>query len=274
MNPTDINCKMCGCVFSARDPRKMYCSPECNGAAQYAKQDHSQRQRLKAQRCAQCDTEFKPYSKRNKFCSEPCKNNWNNQHRAYTGVCVGCSSPFTCSNPRQRYCGRPCQLKHTIPTKTLVCVDCGTPFEFKGRTRKHRCAACHAKYWGAYLKAYSDDYVGPYRRALLEKETSLRYAFRLRCYTYYPKQCVVCGHDAAARKGYIDVHHIDGDPTNDTPTNLVPLCKRHHKQVHKKDGRALEDKLFELWPSGQKVIGIVAQQWADEITANSGNATS
>ena len=27
----------------------------------------------------------------------------------------------------------------------------------------------------------------------------------------------------------IEIHHVDGDPSNDSPNNLVPVCKPHHR---------------------------------------------
>ena len=34
----------------------------------------------------------------------------------------------------------------------------------------------------------------------------------------------------------LQVHHIDGDPWNNSPSNLVTLCQEHHKDVHVQDG--------------------------------------
>jgi len=40
-------------------------------------------------------------------------------------------------------------------------------------------------------------------------------------------KCVSCGY-----RGYIEVHHIDGDPLNNHPMNLAPLCRQCHRSVH------------------------------------------
>lgn len=59
-----------------------------------------------------------------------------------------------------------------------------------------------------------------------------------------PKECIICGN----RKDYCEycgnrkldtkltfvVHHKDGDPINNHPSNLVTLCHRCHKLVHNK----------------------------------------
>jgi len=39
-------------------------------------------------------------------------------------------------------------------------------------------------------------------------------------------KCVICG-----KETNIDIHHIDGDPTNNKEENLVPVCKIHHKEI-------------------------------------------
>jgi len=44
-------------------------------------------------------------------------------------------------------------------------------------------------------------------------------------------RCSECG--ARHRRGYIlTVHHIDGDPGNNSPENLVALCQRCHLPLH------------------------------------------
>ena len=44
------------------------------------------------------------------------------------------------------------------------------------------------------------------------------------CELMYPK---VCQHEAK------HVHHIDKDPFNNSPTNLMPVCHACHNHLHK-----------------------------------------
>lgn len=46
-------------------------------------------------------------------------------------------------------------------------------------------------------------------------------------YRVYATPCVICGFE------YSDVHHIDGDHTNNDPANLISLCPNHHRLVHR-----------------------------------------
>lgn len=46
-------------------------------------------------------------------------------------------------------------------------------------------------------------------------------------------QCVICGN----RDG-LNIHHIDTDPTNDDPSNLVTLCSFCHARAHAELHRA------------------------------------
>ena len=41
-------------------------------------------------------------------------------------------------------------------------------------------------------------------------------------------RCQNCGAD-----GRLEVHHRDGDPFNNHPMNLIALCYRCHKRVHR-----------------------------------------
>jgi len=42
----------------------------------------------------------------------------------------------------------------------------------------------------------------------------------------YKKVCALCGDT------YPDLHHIDEDPSNNDPLNLIPLCGNCHRQQH------------------------------------------
>jgi len=50
------------------------------------------------------------------------------------------------------------------------------------------------------------------------------------CFQEYSEECQICGNDEN-----IDVHHRDGDRTNNNIENLIPLCHSCHKQIHNKN---------------------------------------
>lgn len=45
-------------------------------------------------------------------------------------------------------------------------------------------------------------------------------------------RCAVCG-----AHGHLHVHHIDRDPTNDVPDNLITLCETCHARAHRELAR-------------------------------------
>lgn len=54
-------------------------------------------------------------------------------------------------------------------------------------------------------------------------------------YSKYRKDyCEYCGNKKLDTKLTFVVHHKDGDPINNHPSNLVTLCHRCHKLVHNK----------------------------------------
>ena len=51
--------------------------------------------------------------------------------------------------------------------------------------------------------------------------------YRKICFQYYEKKCIICDFDII-----IEVHHIDENHENNSPKNLIPLCRNHHGMVH------------------------------------------
>ena len=54
------------------------------------------------------------------------------------------------------------------------------------------------------------------------------------------KQCVICGEKYEDSDNF-DIHHLDGDRSYTVTTNLVLLCLRCHKKVHKHARSKLSD---------------------------------
>ena len=51
--------------------------------------------------------------------------------------------------------------------------------------------------------------------------------YRTIAFRHHPKQCIICGFDKV-----VAVHHIDEDRSNNSPSNLIPLCPNHHEMYH------------------------------------------
>lgn len=60
------------------------------------------------------------------------------------------------------------------------------------------------------------------------------------CFLYHKKECVICG-----EQNIVEVHHLDENNKNNSPTNLVPLCPNHHKYWHSKFKYLVEQKILD-----------------------------
>jgi len=65
--------------------------------------------------------------------------------------------------------------------------------------------------------------------------------YRRIAFEHHERKCAECG---ATEK--VEVHHRDGDRTNNDPENLLPLCKRHHSMLHRSGLNGLENELMPL----------------------------
>lgn len=68
--------------------------------------------------------------------------------------------------------------------------------------------------------------------------------YREKCLEAKGRVCDICESDED-----IEVHHIDGDRTNDRLENLIPLCAKHHKEIH--NGSLELDEYDDLRPGTQ-----------------------
>jgi hypothetical protein len=72
----------------------------------------------------------------------------------------------------------------------------------------------------------------------------------------YNYQCAKCGY------GFLDIHHIDGDPSNDSIDNLIPLCKKCHNEVH---GNRYSVRLVQLPHKLRKMLKEELSEELDQI---------
>jgi len=277
------NCEMCGIKFEAKRTTRKYCSQRCNDAAQKQKQELN-RQPITAKYCDHCGKLFTPKNnnKRFRFCSWQCKNKWINKHPKYAKICANCGKQFKTNEISHKYCSNLCAGKSGIPTRILKCVDCGKEFTFKGRTRKHRCKLCRPSWLKNYQKRKANEYI--YKaggkpnvgsggnqwgttnhqwRPANEHAGSYAANYRKRCYSLWPKRCIACD----STKG-IQVHHIDGNPSNYEETNLIPLCWLHHiKQIHYKKWNTKEEYVEAFYSMLEKVCRtkIAEKIWNPDI---------
>jgi len=184
-------------------------------------------------------------------------------------VCLGCGACFEVEKPSnpKRYCTHACSAKfRKEPTKQLQCEICGMVFMFKGRTKAKYCVACRKKVRvqcvvksrikrgllerpGVGSGGNQLGNKNPNSLVRREKRQKALTAYRKTCYRYWEHQCVLCG-----ASNHLEVNHIDRDTRNDSPENLVPLCRSCHRGIHRmarKTRRSCEDILFSLWLDGR-----------------------
>lgn len=80
-------------------------------------------------------------------------------------------------------------------------------------------------------------------------------AYRQKCLNEKGEQCDNCGSTEN-----IEVHHIDGDRTNDDLDNLLPLCRDCHSRLHRSGLGGLEDELLPVEDRPQIDTGATAFQ--------------
>ena len=65
-------------------------------------------------------------------------------------------------------------------------------------------------------------------------------SYRDKCLNWYPERCVSCGSDED-----IVVHHVNGDRSNNSLLNLIPVCKSCHSAIHTGNHPIWSEKLRE-----------------------------
>lgn len=178
--------------------------------------------------CSHCKTPFKiagnDYAKKLRrgsavfFCSIQCAN------RFRVKKCEDCKGPT--GERHRRFCP-PCatsrrraRWQQLTPVPCPVCKKDFLPKSSRAQFCSRRCADKahslrmrgagnpHFKTGDSYTKLFIE------MRPLIQERDG---------------GCVVCG----TTKGRMPVHHIDSDPKNNDPKNLIWLCQPHHSRHHK-----------------------------------------
>ena len=124
-------------------------------------------------------------------------------------------------------------ISHFDRTVSLVCSECEKPFTVMLHDKEKRkfCSlvCANQKVRGSALPKNEDELYG-------EKK------FRLICFRYHKKECIICGEDKI-----ISVHHFDENHQNDEPKNLIPMCPTHHCYMHSAHRKLIEDKVINYY---------------------------
>ena len=73
-------------------------------------------------------------------------------------------------------------------------------------------------------------------------------AYRTTCFEFHEKKCVVCG-----EQHIVAVHHLDEDPSNNSPENLIPLCPTHHQYWHSRYRSLIEQTVVDYVSNWNKL---------------------
>ena len=64
--------------------------------------------------------------------------------------------------------------------------------------------------------------------------------YRTTCFIHHERKCCICEWDLI-----VEVHHYDGDRTNSSPENLIPMCPNHHQVWHSKYRSSIEEQVLD-----------------------------
>lgn len=139
--------------------------------------------------------------------------------------CAFCKSPMSRkiypagsreSIPRfmeRKFCTAECMGADSRELKPVACLTCHTVFQPTGRHRKYCKPACGMK--AKIVRPALERAVDKSRREARRKT--------------HRKECKVCQRDYR-----LQVHHIDENPLNNSPANLMVLCFWCHRKAHQK----------------------------------------
>ena len=117
--------------------------------------------------------------------------------------------------------------KYKVITK--ICPVCSNKFETKEGS-KYEKTVCSHSCANVYFRSGEDN---PNWKDGSNK------TYRKICFRYHEHKCVYCDEILI-----LDVHHMDGDRTNQDPVNLIPLCATHHRYWHSKHRHLIRDKVL------------------------------
>jgi 5-methylcytosine-specific restriction endonuclease McrA len=193
--------------------------------------------------CSQCSTEFQlmraeDEKKRRagqvaRLCSSKCSAAWLSVQNARV-VCPQCNVTFGGGKGR-KYCTPKCRKAAQRPLKVKNCPHCRDAFIYSSKRRRYCSRACadaaHSlRMIGTGNSRYKDgtSYAEGFRRMrplILERDRI---------------QCRVCGRGdflipiarGRSRSGLL-IHHLNEDPADNRPENLITLCQPCHGIHHK-----------------------------------------
>ena len=203
------------------------------------------------------------YSKREKTKSLLLENNidwveWKNSKKQNEGICPNCGKVFLKKDKRKKFCCSSCAAsfnnkgrKHTIETREKISHTMQSrSSDFSGiyKELKYAESGGLCKYCGkqlndsrslfcdnsCYSKFNREEYIKRWKEG---KESGLSGKYEIKqCIREYLLEnrnytCEICGCNMVnpyTHKTILQIHHKDGDCTNNKPNNLMVLCPNCH----------------------------------------------
>ena len=169
--------------------------------------------------CLYCGKEIINGHSRKKFCDTSCAASYNNSKRGnkplINGICLNCGKEFSDKQYGTKYCSQHCQQEYQYK-------------QYIERWKKGEENGMSGEYGlSRHIKHYLLDKVG--------------------------YKCEICGwgeENPYTHTIPLEIHHMDGDYTNNKEENLQVLCPNHHSltethKSHNKKGRTGRKKYYQ-----------------------------
>lgn len=189
-------------------------------------------------------------------------------------ICELCLIKFTTNRKKRRFCSIKCSSRAPFPFKFSNCIECEKQFivtadrktfccqdcYFKSQSKKfiHKiCPKCNMSFQIEDWKVKKTNYCS--KSCMYARESKVKY--RKKAFENLPNQCSIC----IRGRGYLCVHHIDFNRSNNVLSNLSIICHACHLRVHALIKRSelpplfcmklmLETDLFKLDPNRFKQL--------------------
>lgn len=181
--------------------------------------------------CAQCGRSFLPDKSHSRYCSMRCFGDA--QMRRVDVTCQQCGivfavHPRTVARGAGKFCSRPCRYEWMRTPPNKECQVCGAPIAQRPHDRwevKYCSWACRKAgmrgeshpAWKGGNHSYRGDQWDTIRERILERDR---------------RACQHCGN-----MDDLTVHHIQpwAETRDNSPSNLITLCRSCHSRVHYPD---------------------------------------
>lgn len=221
--------------------------------------------------CITCGTLFETTRQCTKYCSA-CSG------RGLTKVCKTCGAQFITIRSAQSRCTA-CIAQRRKPCKSFTCSSCGDKcISVKFRKYCDKCLRARAVQqslnWQCRKNPNKKRGVGSggaqwgkdnhqWKPEDEHKSTKYHGNYRVRCSKHWDTtRCASCGTDT----GCMHIHHVNGDPDDVSPENLVPLCVACHiYRVHYKKWKTAEEYI-------EATCSILPKECRSKIAELSGKA--